>query len=142
MRRNTSAKPSSRSRRMRSPISCSLRPNSPSATSTAQEPLLLTLWNANRIGRNIASSRKRLNDVPDHNFSLSSALKKGAPLLLLMVIAAIWLYRTPYSASNLEVTPDAVEYALAPLQFLETGHYDIVVEGRPLPSRYPPCIPS
>jgi 4-amino-4-deoxy-L-arabinose transferase-like glycosyltransferase len=83
-----------------------------------------------------------LNDVPDHKFSLSAALKKRAPLLVLIAIAAVWLYRTPYSASNLEVPPDAVEYALAPLQFLETGHYDIVVEGRPLPPRYPPWFPT
>jgi hypothetical protein len=43
------------------------------------------------------------------------------PLLALLLIAAVWLHRTPYSASNLEVPPDTVEYALAPLQFLETG---------------------
>ena len=37
--------------------------------------------------------------------------------------------------------PDTVEYALAPLQSLETGRYEIVLEGRPLPSRYPPWFP-
>ena len=60
------------------------------------------------------------------------------PLLALLLIAAVWLHRTPYSASNLEVPPDTVEYALAPLQFLETGRYEIIIEGRGLPPRYPP----
>jgi 4-amino-4-deoxy-L-arabinose transferase-like glycosyltransferase len=59
-------------------------------------------------------------------------------LLGLLFIAAVWLYRTPYSAGNLEVPPDTVEYALAPLQLLETGRYQIVLENRPLPPRYPP----
>jgi 4-amino-4-deoxy-L-arabinose transferase-like glycosyltransferase len=63
------------------------------------------------------------------------------PLLALFLIAAIWLYRTPYSASNLEVPPDTVEYALAPLEFLETGRYEIIIEGRGLPPRYPPWFP-
>jgi 4-amino-4-deoxy-L-arabinose transferase-like glycosyltransferase len=63
------------------------------------------------------------------------------PLLALLLIAAVWFYRTPYSASNLEVPPDTVEYALAPLQFLETGRYEIMLEGRGLPPRYPPWFP-
>jgi 4-amino-4-deoxy-L-arabinose transferase-like glycosyltransferase len=63
-------------------------------------------------------------------------------LFSLLIIAAIWLYRTPYSASNLEVPPDTVEYALAPLQLLETGRYEIVIEGRGLPPRYPPWFPA
>ena len=58
--------------------------------------------------------------------------------VLLLLIATIWMARSPYSASNLEVPPDSVEYALAPVQLLETGHYQIVAEGRGLPPRYPP----
>jgi 4-amino-4-deoxy-L-arabinose transferase-like glycosyltransferase len=34
-----------------------------------------------------------------------------------------------------------VEYALAPLQLLETGRYEIILEGRGLPPRYPPWFP-
>ena len=82
-----------------------------------------------------------MNDVPSHNSFPRGKLTEWAPLLLLLLIATIWLYRTPYSASNLEVPPDTVEYALAPLQFLETGDYKIIVEGRPLPPRYPPWFP-
>src|SRR4051812_40293326 len=62
-------------------------------------------------------------------------------LPILLLIAAIWMGRSPYSASNLEVPPDSVEYALAPAQVLETGHYEIMIEGRGLPPRYPPWFP-
>jgi 4-amino-4-deoxy-L-arabinose transferase-like glycosyltransferase len=65
-------------------------------------------------------------------------LRHAAAVLALLAIAAVWLYRAPYKASGLDVPPDTVEYALAPLQLLETGHYEIMLEGRPLPPRYPP----
>src|SRR5450759_171288 len=70
-----------------------------------------------------------------------AGLTRSWPLPALLLIAAVWFYRTPYSASNLEVPPDTVEYALAPLQLLETGRYEIMVEGRGLPPRYPPGFP-
>jgi len=73
--------------------------------------------------------------------SFSAGLTRSWPLLALLLTAAVWFHRTPYSASNLEVPPDTVEYALAPLQFLETGHYEIIVEDRGLPPRYPPWFP-
>jgi 4-amino-4-deoxy-L-arabinose transferase-like glycosyltransferase len=73
--------------------------------------------------------------------SFSPGLTRSWPLLALLLIAAVWLHRTPYSASSLEIPPDTVEYALAPLQFLETGRYEIIVEGRGLPPRYPPWFP-
>ncbi|HEX8491037.1 MAG TPA: glycosyltransferase family 39 protein, partial [Chthoniobacterales bacterium] len=76
-----------------------------------------------------------------NNSDLRAWFVRSWPLLGLLFIAAIWLYRTPYSASNLEVLPDSVEYALAPLQLLETGRYEIIVEGRGLPPRYPPWFP-
>jgi 4-amino-4-deoxy-L-arabinose transferase-like glycosyltransferase len=70
-----------------------------------------------------------------------AGLTRSWPLLALLLTAAVWFHRTPYSASNLEVPPDTVEYALAPLQLLETGRYEIIVEGRGLPPRYPPWFP-
>lgn len=63
-------------------------------------------------------------------------------LLALLLIAAVWMARSPYSASNLEVPPDSVEYALSAEQLLTTGHYQIIVEGRGLPPRYPPWFPA
>src|SRR3954470_17844587 len=105
-------------------------------------PGLLSLmrWNWSRSGRNIDSSTRKSN-VPANKIAVHRRLGEWGPLLLLLLVATIWLYRSPYSASNLEVPPDAVEYALAPLEFLETGHYQIIVEGRPLPPRYPPWFP-
>lgn len=70
-----------------------------------------------------------------------AAFTRSWPVLVLLLIAAVWLHRTPYSASDLEIPPDTVEYALAPLQLLETGRYEIMVEGRGLPPRYPPWFP-
>ncbi len=83
-----------------------------------------------------------MNNVPTTKSSRLTTMSAWSPVLLLLLVAVIWLYRTPYTASNLEVPPDTVEYALAPLQFLETGHYDIVLEGRQLPPRYPPWFPT
>ncbi len=60
------------------------------------------------------------------------------PLLAVVLIAAVWLYRTPYVASDLPIAPDSGEYALAPLQLLATGRYEIPVQDRTLPPRYPP----
>ena len=62
-------------------------------------------------------------------------------LVLVLLIAAVWLYRSPYNASDLEVSPDSVEYAVGALQFVDTGRYEILVQGRPLPPRYPPWFP-
>jgi len=82
--------------------------------------------------REIAAAPKR--------FSFAG-LWSRSQLILLLLIGAIWMARSPFSASNLETPPDSVEYAVAPAQLLETGHYQIVVEGRGLPSRYPPWFP-
>jgi 4-amino-4-deoxy-L-arabinose transferase-like glycosyltransferase len=80
--------------------------------------------------------------VPNHKSSLGASLKVQSPFFILLLVAVVWLCRMPYSASNLEVPPDSVEYALAPLQLVETGRYEIILEGRPLPPRYPPWFPA
>jgi hypothetical protein len=82
-----------------------------------------------------------LNNALANKSSTRGQLIGWSTLLLLLLIAAVWLYRTPFNASNLDVPPDTVEYALGPLHFAETGQYAIVVEGRPLPPRYPPWFP-
>jgi 4-amino-4-deoxy-L-arabinose transferase-like glycosyltransferase len=99
------------------------------------------LLNGSAIGQNIDGFTRRSNDAPMNRSLFSVGLPQSWPLLVLLLIAAVWFHRTPYSASNLEVPPDTVEYALAPLQFLETGRYEIIVEGRGLPPRYPPWFP-
>ena len=74
-----------------------------------------------------------MNDV-----SRTSWLGQTWSLLALLLIAAVWLYWSPYSASNLEIPPDSVEYAIGALQFLDTGRYEIIIQDRALPPRYPP----
>lgn len=48
------------------------------------------------------------------------------------------LHRHPSDVLNLEVTPDEFEYALAAHRWVETGRYEILVDGKGLPPRYPP----
>lgn len=79
-----------------------------------------------------------MNSTASEKSHRSNPLIQSALVVTLLAIAAVWLYRVPYKASGLEIPPDTVEYALAPLQLLETGHYAIMLEGRPLPPRYPP----
>src|SRR4051812_5763791 len=74
-------------------------------------------------------------------FSFATIWSRYRILFGLLLIATIWMARSPYSASNLEVPPDSVEYALSAEQILENGHYQIIVEGRGLPPRYPPWFP-
>jgi hypothetical protein len=58
-------------------------------------------------------------------------------LLTLSVIVLVVLGRTPYSASNLEVS-DAVQYAVGAFRFALTGTFAIPVEAALMPPRYPP----
>ena len=62
-------------------------------------------------------------------------------LLLLLLAASVTLYRSPYNASDLEIAPDSVEYAIGAVRLWEKGQYSIVIEGKALPPRYPP-LPS
>ncbi|MDD4872636.1 MAG: hypothetical protein PHR77_18960 [Kiritimatiellae bacterium] len=44
----------------------------------------------------------------------------------------------PYRASNLDVIPDSVEYAIVANHFTVEGTLDIKIDGKSYPSRYPP----
>ncbi len=59
-------------------------------------------------------------------------------LLALLVATALFVFRSPWSVSNLEVPPDSAEYSLGALQLLETGRYQIVLQAEAFPPRYPP----
>ena len=69
---------------------------------------------------------------------LSPRFARTWSLWVVLAIAAVWLFRTPYTVSDLDVIPDSVEYAIGALQWVETGRFEIIVQGRPLPPRYPP----
>jgi len=58
---------------------------------------------------------------------------------LLVVLLAGWrLWRSPRNASNLEIVPDSVEYAVAADRVATHQGYNLLVEGVVRPPRYPP----
>ncbi|HEV2472095.1 MAG TPA: glycosyltransferase family 39 protein, partial [Chthonomonadales bacterium] len=61
-----------------------------------------------------------------------------SPCLLLALITVIFLYRSPHSASDLEIVPDSVEYALAARRFALQCSYSIEINHSEFPPRYPP----
>ena len=63
------------------------------------------------------------------------------PIFLLILAAVVALYRSPYSASDLEISPDSVEYAIGAVRLWTKGQYSIVIEGKAYPPRYP-LLPS
>jgi 4-amino-4-deoxy-L-arabinose transferase-like glycosyltransferase len=60
---------------------------------------------------------------------------------LLATAAVLLVWRSPYEASNLTVVPDEVEYAASAQRLATLGRFDIPVDGRTLPPRYPPGFP-
>ena len=59
-------------------------------------------------------------------------------LILLLVVTVIVLYESPYSASNLAIAPDSVEYATSAWRIVHEGRYAITINGTAYPPRYPP----
>jgi hypothetical protein len=61
-----------------------------------------------------------------------------AALVLAALLAARNLYRSPYSASDLHVTPDEVEYAVCARRLATLGHYDLDIDGVSTPPHSTP----
>lgn len=59
-------------------------------------------------------------------------------LLVVLLAAGVRLWRSPWSASDLAVIPDSVEYAIGAERLVTLGHYDIEIEGVAYPPRFPP----
>ena len=55
-----------------------------------------------------------------------------------LAIAFIIIFKTVYNASDLEIVPDSVEYAVAASRLVTDQSYTIVIDGRSWPPRYPP----
>ena len=70
--------------------------------------------------------------------SSRAALGRCALIVLVLASACVALYRDRYSASDLAIVPDSVEYAVGAHHLVSNGHYKIVIGGRDLPPRYPP----
>jgi hypothetical protein len=65
-------------------------------------------------------------------------LNRIAPFTLIIIISIIILFKTSYNASNLDITPDSVEYALGGNSIATEGSYSITVNRTDYPPRYPP----
>jgi len=59
-------------------------------------------------------------------------------LLLVLLLGGLSLWRSPFSASDLAIVPDSVEYAVGAQRLASLGRYDLEIEGVSLPPRYPP----
>jgi 4-amino-4-deoxy-L-arabinose transferase-like glycosyltransferase len=59
-------------------------------------------------------------------------------LLINLTIAFIILFRTAYNASNLQIIPESVEYAVASSRLVTDQSYTIIIDGQSWPPRYPP----
>ena len=57
---------------------------------------------------------------------------------MLCALALVKLYRSPYSASNLDFPPDAQEHVIAAQRLVLFGSYSIEINGVSYPPRYPP----
>ncbi len=62
------------------------------------------------------------------------------PILVCVLVVGLY-YRSPWSAGDLEVVPDSVEYAVGAQRLATTGHYTIVIDGKAYPPRYPLWFP-
>lgn len=63
----------------------------------------------------------------------------GTLILVLVALLAAWrLWCSPFDASNLEIVPDSVEYAVAADRFATHRGYNLVIDGVTRPPRYPP----
>jgi hypothetical protein len=63
----------------------------------------------------------------------------GMLLVVLVTLLAAWrLWRSPWSAANLEVGPDSIEYAVSADRFVSHHGYNLLIDGVTRPPRYPP----
>ena len=63
----------------------------------------------------------------------------GTLIFILVALLAAWrLWRSPLNAGNLEIVPDSVEYAVAADRFATHQGYSLLIDGVVRPPRYPP----
>lgn len=59
-------------------------------------------------------------------------------LTLLLIVACFALFKLPFTASNLTIAPDSVEYSTAAWRLVNEGRYVVTINGTAYPPRYPP----
>jgi 4-amino-4-deoxy-L-arabinose transferase-like glycosyltransferase len=59
-------------------------------------------------------------------------------LILLLIVAFFALFEPPFTASDLTIAPDSVEYSTAAWRLVNEGRYALTINGAAYPPRYPP----
>jgi hypothetical protein len=65
-------------------------------------------------------------------------ITKHLPMALIIASTLILCFKSPYSASDMEIVPDSVEYCSGAYNILTHGAYRIDIGTESLPPRYPP----
>jgi 4-amino-4-deoxy-L-arabinose transferase-like glycosyltransferase len=73
-------------------------------------------------------------NIPRNNKQLQTALA----LALLLVVAFFALFEPSFTASDLTIAPDSVEYSTAAWRLVHEGRYAVTINGTAYPPRYPP----
>jgi 4-amino-4-deoxy-L-arabinose transferase-like glycosyltransferase len=84
---------------------------------------------------NVAPDRDAADSAPAAQFR---SRRNAWMLALVLCVAAIRLWRSPWSASDLSVVPDSVEYAVGAQRIATLGEYDIAIGPYAYPPRYLP----
>ncbi len=94
---------------------------------------------ATRIGQTKKRSNKSpRNDRPKKAVRSVRTVRTALALIALLVIALIALFVPPFTASDLWIVPDSVEYATAAWRLVNEGQYAITINGEAYPPRYSP----
>jgi hypothetical protein len=100
------------------------------------------------VERHADSSRSAANEAADarptaSEHSTAEARSRWTLFLFALVIAlaAVKLWRSPWSASDLSVVPDSVEYAVSAQRVATLGRYDVEIAGMAYPPRALPWFP-
>ena len=73
------------------------------------------------------------------NIARSNKRAQSAPVLVVLLIVAFFaLFESPFSASDLTIAPDSVEYSTAAWRLVNEGRYSVTINGAAYPPRYPP----
>ena len=71
-------------------------------------------------------------------FRINNITRTTLTLTLLLVVAFFTLFEPPFTASDLTIAPDSVEYSTAAWRLVHEGRYAVTINGTAYPSRYPP----
>ena len=68
----------------------------------------------------------------------NNTTRTALALTLLLVVSFFALFEPPFTASDLTIAPDSVEYSTAAWRLVYEGRYAVTINGTAYPPRYPP----